>query len=508
MDSKIYQTVTDRIVAMMEAGTRPWARSWTTGGGFTVGGMQRPLRIGGQPYTGINVINLWAAAQARGFTSRHWMTFKGAKEIGASVRKGAKAELAFYVGAHVVTDTDKSGEETERTVNFLRFYYVFNADEIDNLPPRFQGAVAAPVESAEQRDAKADGFIAATGAMIAHGGDKAYYAPSSDSIRLPMFAAFDKPESYYATALHELVHWTSHTDRCARELGKRFGDDAYAAEELVAELGSAFLCADLGISAEPRPDHASYLAHWVRVMRADNKAIFKAAALADRAAGFLHKLQPAEPAPPAPEPIGGNVVAMPEPAPAELEPVAAPVADRIKYGPAKGHRVAKAARKRAPGFLSARKVSAALAAAEGARKGAASEPVKIRDYDSYVAARAEAVAACIADHGLSWKLAEGASVPCRLPAKWTACKVFGRVSRSPRDMRLPAAQYWPGGILPEGPEYFADYPRETGPIWYPNGHINADRKIAAMVRAMEQKHRETRGGAEIQEIIDRGRKAA
>jgi antirestriction protein ArdC len=306
MDNKIYQQVTDRIVAMLETGVRPWAKSWTGADGVTINGaMVRPLRSCGTPYTGINVLNLWAAATMRGMRGRHWMTFNTAKEKGGSVRKGAKAELAFYVGKHTVTE-ERNGQEQERDITFLRCYCVFNVDEIDGLPAHYypDGEAPAPVIEAGRIPA-ADAFLSGTGAMIHHsGGNRAFYSPSRDYIEMPFFAQFIEPEAYYSTALHELVHWSGADDRLARGLGmaKRFGDSAYAAEELVAELGAAFACSDLGLSAEPREDHASYLANWLAVLKADNKAIFKAATLAEKAATYLKGLQPAGPAPEAPTP--------------------------------------------------------------------------------------------------------------------------------------------------------------------------------------------------------------
>ena len=144
-----------------------------------------------------------------------------------------------------------------------------------------------------QRIAHAESFFAATGADIRHGGDRAFYAVQPDRVQMPPFETFRDAESYYATLAHECTHWTKHETRLNREFGrKRWGDEAYAAEELVAELGSAFLCADLGLTPEPREDHASYIENWLRVLKNDKRAIFTAAAHAERAAAFLHGLQP------------------------------------------------------------------------------------------------------------------------------------------------------------------------------------------------------------------------
>jgi antirestriction protein ArdC len=289
-----YQVVTDRIVAMLEQGVRPWAKSWKAGEPVSLANMVRPMSgATGRPYTGINVINLWCAAESRGFTSPYWFTFKAAKDAGGNVKKGAKAELAFFVGRHTVKDEAPGQDPTERTISFLRAYCVFNACECEGLPAKFYPGNAEPAPVVDGRIDTADAFIAATGASIAHGGDRAFFMPSADAIRLPHITQFESPEAYYATSLHELIHWTGPEARCNREMGKRFGDDAYAAEELVAELGAAFAMADLSISAEPREDHASYLAGWLKIMKADNRAIFRAAALAEKAAAFLHAQQPA-----------------------------------------------------------------------------------------------------------------------------------------------------------------------------------------------------------------------
>lgn len=256
--------------------------------------LRRPLRSCGTPYTGMNVLNLWAAAELRGFRSRHWMTYKTAASLGAQVRKGARAELAFYVGRTTVRD---EGASEDREIAFLKSYCVFNADEIDGLPARFapEADIVQPAPIVADRMPTVDAFVAGTDAKVFHGGDRAFYSPARDHVQMPHLEQFDEPANYYSTALHELAHWTSAPSRCARELGRRFGDAAYAAEELVAELSAAFLCADLGVSNEPRADHASYLASWIKVLKDDSRAIFKAASLAEAACKFLHAIQPAAP---------------------------------------------------------------------------------------------------------------------------------------------------------------------------------------------------------------------
>jgi antirestriction protein ArdC len=219
------------------------------------------------------------------------MTYRQAAELGGQVRKGERGSLVVYADRIRKTETADNGDEIEREIPFLKGYTVFNCEQIDGLPTRF-AARPSSLPPLFERIESAERFAANTGAYIRHGGNRAFYAIDADQVRLPPFDSFTGPESYYATLLHELTHWTRHPARLARDFGrKRRGDEGYAAEELVAELGAAFLCADLGIAPEPRSDHASYIAGWLEVLRNDKRAIFTAAAHAQRAADFLHGLQ-------------------------------------------------------------------------------------------------------------------------------------------------------------------------------------------------------------------------
>lgn len=285
---KQYQIVTDRIVAMLEAGTRPWVQDWSGSAGG------RPLRSDGTPYKGMNVLNLWAAAMSRGFQSRTWMTYKTAAGLGGQVRKGAKSESAFYAGAVTREVEGGNGETVEKTIPFLKAYCVFNTDEVDGLPAQYYAAPPVIAHDPIASIATADAFMFATGATIHHGGGRAYYRRSTDEIHLPPFASFRTAAGYYGTAFHELAHWTGDAKRLDRTKGKIFGDPTYAFEELIAELSAAYLCADLAISAEPREDHAAYIASWIKAMKDDNRAVFRAAAYAEKAAAYLHGTQ-AEP---------------------------------------------------------------------------------------------------------------------------------------------------------------------------------------------------------------------
>ena len=286
----VYTRVTDRIVADLEKGIRSWMKPWSAE--HAAGKISRPLRHNGTPYRGMNVLLLWGEAVAKGYAAPIWMTFKQALEFDAHVRKGEHGSLVVYANSITKTETNAKGEDTEREIPFLKGYTVFNVEQIDGLPAHYYAKPENPLALSERIES-ADHFLTATGAAIHHGGNRAFYAPGRDLVQMPPFEAFRDKESYYATALHELTHWTSHKSRLDRSFdAKRFGDDGYAREELVAELGAAFLCADLGITPEIRDDHAAYLGHWLTVLKEDKRAIFSAAAHAQRAADFLQGLQP------------------------------------------------------------------------------------------------------------------------------------------------------------------------------------------------------------------------
>lgn len=284
-----YSKITNLIVQELEKGVRPWLKPWNAE--HAAGRITRPLRHNGQPYSGINVLTLWTEATAQGFSCPIWMTYKQAQELGAQVRKGEKGSPVVFADRLHRKETDDNGDEVSREIPFLKGYTVFNCEQIEGLPAHYT-APAAPVLDPVQRIESIEQFFAKTGAEIHHGGDRAYYAIQNDYVQMPTFETFHDAESYYATLAHEMTHWTRHEKRLNREFGrKRWGDEGYAAEELVAELGSAFLSADLGLTPEPREDHASYIAHWLTVLKNDNRAIFTAAAHAERACRFLREHQ-------------------------------------------------------------------------------------------------------------------------------------------------------------------------------------------------------------------------
>lgn len=289
--SDLYSRITDKIIAELEQGVRPWIQPWTTTN--AADRITRPLRHNGEPYSGINVLLLWSEAIARGFASPTWMTFRQALEFGAAVRKGETGTTVVFASSFIRTETNDTGQEIEHDIPFLKAYTVFNADQITGLDPRFHRITTT--DEPITRIAHADRFFANTGALIRHGGCSAYYVPARDHIQMPAFHAFRDAASYVAILSHEMTHWTAAPHRLNRDLSRYAKDNSERArEELIAELGSSFLCADLGIvpELEPRPDHARYLASWLQVLANDKRAIFVAAGHAQRAVTYLHHLQP------------------------------------------------------------------------------------------------------------------------------------------------------------------------------------------------------------------------
>jgi antirestriction protein ArdC len=289
----VHQHITDQIVAAIENGVGEFRLPWRRAGGS----IARPLNVASKkPYRGVNILALWAMGQEKGFSAGVWGTYKQWAAAGAQVRKGETAAyVVFYKQIDVARERDDGAGDLEERGRRLvaRATPVFAAEQVDGWAPPSPEAPAADI----QPIVRVEAFVAATGAQIHHGGDRAFYRPSTDSIHLPPRDAFTGSatsapvEAYYSVLLHELTHWTSHETRGNRQLGKRFGDQAYAMEELVAELGAAFLCADLGIADAPRADHAQYIEHWLEVLKRDKKAIFAAASKASEAAAFLLTLQ-------------------------------------------------------------------------------------------------------------------------------------------------------------------------------------------------------------------------
>lgn len=281
--------ITAAIVARLEQGVKPWIRPWRAGGSA------RPLRACGAPYRGINTIWLWLVADSKGYASPSWMTYRQAQALGGQVRKGERATVAVFY------KTLASGEDEPAEASgpgpadpprrcagrVMRSYAVFNCDQIDGLPDRYRPEAEDHGAEPAGRDAELEAFFSAVPASLRHVGDQAYYDPVADRITMPPVALFRGYDHYYATLAHEMAHWTGHSRRLDRDLGSRFGSHAYAAEELVAELASAMLGAELGLPVAHLDHHASYIDHWLTLLRSDDRAIMTAAARAEEAAGLL-----------------------------------------------------------------------------------------------------------------------------------------------------------------------------------------------------------------------------
>lgn len=286
----VYTRVTSHIVEELERGVRPWLKPWNAEN--AAGRITRPLRHNGLPYNGVNVLMLWASAEIQGYSCPFWLTFQQAKEFGGHVKKGQHGSPVVYASTFKKKEQAEDGSESEADIPFLKEYTVFNAEQCEGLPEHFFRLAQQPTEKIERIE-HADRFFTNTKADIRTGGNQAYYASTLDYIQMPPLEAFRDAESHAATLAHELTHWTKHQSRLNREFGrKRWGDEGYAIEELVAELGAAFLCADLGITPDIREDHAAYIGHWLKILKDDKRAIFSAASHASKAAEYLHSLQP------------------------------------------------------------------------------------------------------------------------------------------------------------------------------------------------------------------------
>ncbi len=282
----LYDSVTQSIIAAIEANPGKPAMPWHRDAGaplfMPANALTRNL------YRGINTVVLWVSAEQQGYTTPVWGTYRQWAELGCQVRKGEKSTpVIFYKSFAVVPDSENADDDGQRRV--ARTSAVFNCSQVDGYPEQAAVPDLGPVGRNEQFDA----FVAATGAVVVHGGDRAFYRPSVDSITMPDESRFcgtgtmTRDESYISVLAHELCHWAGASSRLNRELGKRFGDAAYAAEEITAELCAAFVCAELGIASAPRADHAQYIAQYLTLLKSDSRAIFTAAAKASQAVAYL-----------------------------------------------------------------------------------------------------------------------------------------------------------------------------------------------------------------------------
>lgn len=284
----LYAEVTEQIITALEAGTPPWVCPWNKSHGSLL-----PANLTtGRLYRGINVLLLNLRQMASGYPSSHWLTFQQAQTVGARVRKGERGTRIVFFKLLERDDDSAPGqaandEGARRVIPLLRSFTVFNAAQVDNLPERLLAQNQAEAEETASWSAceQADALLAQSGALFRHGGDQAFYSPSQDVIQLPPASAFESAERYYNVALHELTHWTGHPSRCNRLQMNRQHIEAYAFEELVAELGSAFLSSHCGLPTQLH--HASYIHSWLSALRNDKRLVFSAASLAQKAVDYL-----------------------------------------------------------------------------------------------------------------------------------------------------------------------------------------------------------------------------
>lgn len=273
----MYQTVTDNIIRALEAGVKPWVCPWT-GNGADFG---LPANFStGTAYSGINIMLLWSSAAEQGYTDSRWLTYKQAAEQGGQVRKGEHGTTIIY---YKMLEKENEAGETEH-IPMLKTFTVFNVQQIDNLAVEYAALPAASFDPIE----KAEALTARSGAKITEKGIQAFYRSATDEIYLPERFRFNNAADFYATQLHELIHWTGAKSRLNREKGDKYGSDKYAFEELIAELGCAFLMADLGITGDVQ--HESYISSWLKALNDDKRFIFKAASAASKAHRYLREL--------------------------------------------------------------------------------------------------------------------------------------------------------------------------------------------------------------------------
>ena len=285
----LHQKVTDTIVQHLEAGTTPWQKPW-------IGSESTPFRmpknmVSNKPYNGINVLLLWCSSFAQEFVSHEWASFRQWNQQKENVRKGEKGTMVVYWD---MMEKEQDGEI--KKIPFMKSYVVFNRCQLNSYQPGAE--IVLPSQPLAERLEQVESYVANTNAVIKHKGKSACFVPAKDEIHMPKKAAFidtdhsTATENYYSTLLHELVHWSGHPHRLDRNFGNRFGDQTYAAEELVAEIGAAFLCSALEITREPRKDHANYIGNWLTALKNNKYLVTAAANPASKAVDYLWHLQP------------------------------------------------------------------------------------------------------------------------------------------------------------------------------------------------------------------------
>lgn len=288
--ASLYQEITDKIIAELEAGRLPWVQPW--GLSAVTAPLAMPKNAAtGRAYSGINVLILWGAVVTRGFSCQSWLTFRQALSLGGNVRKGERGTTVVYADRFVPDDEKQRARETgeeAHAIPFLKRFTVFSTDQCEGLP---EDLVTAPPPVPDGLILpEVEALIRASGADLRLGGDKAFYSPALDYIQVPRPEAYFEPVNWHRTALHELGHWTGHATRLCRDLSSGFGTKSYAKEELVAEMTAAFCCASLGIT--PTVRHADYIGSWLELLREDDRAIMRAASYASKAADFILAFRP------------------------------------------------------------------------------------------------------------------------------------------------------------------------------------------------------------------------
>lgn len=281
-----YTRITTEIVAAIEAGAGSWKMPWHHDGRAP----SRPLNVASnRHYRGINVLLLWAAASTAGFADGIWGTYRQWQAKGAQVRKGEHGSTVVLWKPLERGGGNDDGEQDDggRRGVYARCFTVFNCGQVDGYEPE-------PVPQLDEaaRFAHADAFVANLGIDCEYGGDAAYYSPLADRVHMPHFRQFKDALAFYGTLLHEHGHASGAKHRLGRDLTGAFGSAKYAAEEICVEILSGFILADLGLAYHPRPDHAAYVASWLKSLRGDPRAIFTAASKAQAAADWMHAQQP------------------------------------------------------------------------------------------------------------------------------------------------------------------------------------------------------------------------
>ena len=278
----IYEQITGAIIAAIEEGAPTYEMPWHT--------LATPINAATRKaYRGINTLTLWCIGRKRGYATQEWATYRQWSEMGAQVRRGERsASVVFWKFLESSDDAVEEVQEstaTSRRIPLAREYHVFNAAQVEGYVPQPEVRLAE-----SERIDHAERFFRALPGVVRHGGDRAFYSPATDEIQIPAFEQFKSAAAYYSTLAHEHTHWSGASSRLNRDLTGRFGDARYAMEELIAELGSAFLCADLALGVEPRRDHAAYIDSWLSVLKSDKRALFSAAGHAQKAAAYLGEL--------------------------------------------------------------------------------------------------------------------------------------------------------------------------------------------------------------------------